>query len=202
MTIGEKIYTLRTKSGMTQEQLAEKMGVSRQAISKWESDVSVPELSKLKLLANLFQVTLDELMDEKPLGVEVKKETMENDDKAYKSFKLASLIQSAAIVILGVTAIVLAFNLKSLKDDIWVLQSEIARLSNMISIWEKLIQKRKHLHFHLPVFQKNFQKQRKSHWRWKQQMEKFIIWSSKEKMVSSKAKWKCQSVRLRKLYLL
>ena len=53
MTIGEKIYTLRTKSGMTQEQLAEKMGVSRQAISKWESDVSAPELNKLKSLANL-----------------------------------------------------------------------------------------------------------------------------------------------------
>ena len=62
MTIGEKIYTLRTKSGMTQEQLAEKMGVSRQAISKWESDVSVPELNKLKGLANLFQITIDELM--------------------------------------------------------------------------------------------------------------------------------------------
>lgn len=39
MTIGEKIYTLRTKNGMTQEQLAENMGVSRQAISKWESYV-------------------------------------------------------------------------------------------------------------------------------------------------------------------
>ena len=56
MTIGEKIYTLRTQNGMTQEQLAEKMGVSRQAISKWESDVSVPELNKLKSLANLFQI--------------------------------------------------------------------------------------------------------------------------------------------------
>lgn len=138
MTIGEKIYTLRTKCGMTQEQLAEKMGVSRQAISKWESCMSIPELSKLKMLANLFQVTLDELMDEKPLeettvDVEEKNENLKNDDKAYKSLKIANLIQAAAIVLLGATVIVLSFHLKSIKDDIWELQSEIARLSSMIT---------------------------------------------------------------------
>ena len=47
----------RVNTGLTQEQLAEKMGVSRQAISKWESDVSVPELNKLKALANLLKRT-------------------------------------------------------------------------------------------------------------------------------------------------
>ena len=138
MTIGKKIYTLRTKSGMTQEQLAEKMGVSRQAISKWESGMSIPELSKLKTLANLYQVTLDELMDEKPLeenvvDVEEKNKNLENDDKAYKSLKITNLIQSAAMVMLGAAVIVLSFNLKSIKDDIWGLQSEIARLSSMIT---------------------------------------------------------------------
>ena len=138
MTIGKKIYTLRTKCGMTQEQLAEKMGVSRQAISKWESGMSIPELSKLKTLANLYQVTLDELMDEKPLeenvvDVEEKNKNLENDDKAYKSLKITNLIQSAAMVMLGAAVIVLSFNLKSIKDDIWGLQSEIARLSSMIT---------------------------------------------------------------------
>lgn len=138
MTIGKKIYTLRTKCGMTQEQLAEKMGVSRQAISKWESGMSIPELSKLKTLANLYQVTLDELMDEKPLeenvvDVEEKNKNLENDDKAYKSLKITNLIQSAAMVLLGAAVIVLSFNLKSIKDDIWGLQSEIARLSSMIT---------------------------------------------------------------------
>ena len=111
MTIGEKIYTLRTKSGMTQEQLAEKMGVSRQAISKWESDVSVPELNKLKALASLFHVTLDEMMGEEPLGenasvVEKQRENLKSDDK------IVNLIQSAAIVILSAAVIVLAFNMK------------------------------------------------------------------------------------------
>ena len=51
MTLGEKLYTLRTKQNMTQEQLAEKLQVSRQSISKWESDATRPDLGKLKFLA-------------------------------------------------------------------------------------------------------------------------------------------------------
>ena len=59
--LSEKIYMLRRKSGLSQEQLAEKIGVSRQAISKWEGGLSTPELDKLKALSEYFQVTLDEL---------------------------------------------------------------------------------------------------------------------------------------------
>ena len=47
MTLGEKLYTLRTKQNMTQEQLAEKLQVSRQSISKWESDATRPDLGAL-----------------------------------------------------------------------------------------------------------------------------------------------------------
>ena len=62
--LSEKIYTLRRKNGLSQEQLAEKIGVSRQAISKWESGASIPELEKLKALSECFRVTLDELTGE------------------------------------------------------------------------------------------------------------------------------------------
>lgn len=61
--LSEKIYTLRRKSGLSQEQLAEKIGVSRQAISKWEGGLSTPELDKLKALSEYFQVTIDELTE-------------------------------------------------------------------------------------------------------------------------------------------
>ena len=64
MTLGEKLYTLRTKQTMTQEQLAEKLQVSRQSISKWESDATRPDLGKLKFLAEFYQVSLDKLLDE------------------------------------------------------------------------------------------------------------------------------------------
>ena len=64
MTLGEKLYRLRTKQNMTQEQLAEKLQVSRQSISKWESDATRPDLGKLKFLAEFYQVSLDQLLDE------------------------------------------------------------------------------------------------------------------------------------------
>ena len=59
--LSENIYTLRRKHGLSQEQLAEKIGVSRQAISKWEGGLSTPELDKLMALSECFQITIDEL---------------------------------------------------------------------------------------------------------------------------------------------
>lgn len=63
--LSEKIYTLRRKSGLSQEQLAEKIGVSRQAISKWEGGLSTPELDKLRALSEYFQVSIDEITNDK-----------------------------------------------------------------------------------------------------------------------------------------
>lgn len=62
--LSEKIYMLRRKNGLTQEQLAEKIGVSRQAISKWEGDLSTPELDKLIALSECFNISIDELTKE------------------------------------------------------------------------------------------------------------------------------------------
>ncbi len=64
MNLSEKLYMLRKKSGLSQEQLAEKLGVSRQAISKWESNQSVPESEKLIAISNYFNVSLDYLLKE------------------------------------------------------------------------------------------------------------------------------------------
>ena len=64
MYLSEKILYCRKKAGLSQEALAEKLGVSRQAISKWETGESVPELSKLVLLARAFDVTTDWLLSE------------------------------------------------------------------------------------------------------------------------------------------
>ena len=59
--LSETIYRLRRKQGLSQEQLGEKIGVSRQAISKWEGGQSTPELDKLEALSECFQISLDEL---------------------------------------------------------------------------------------------------------------------------------------------
>lgn len=66
MIMGDKISALRRKSGWSQEELAERMGVSRQAVSKWESAQSIPDLTKILQMADLFGVTTDYLLrDEK-----------------------------------------------------------------------------------------------------------------------------------------
>lgn len=63
MEIGTKIKQLRYKSGLTQEQLAAKLGISAQSISKWETAVTMPDISLLPTLAGEFGVTIDELFD-------------------------------------------------------------------------------------------------------------------------------------------
>lgn len=67
MKLSEKIYYCRKKAGKSQEALAEELGVSRQAISKWETGEAEPEIKKLRLLAEAFGVTTDWLLsDEEP----------------------------------------------------------------------------------------------------------------------------------------
>lgn len=69
MTIGEKITALRNEYNLSQGALAEKMNVSRQSISKWETDKSVPDLDKLVLLSEIFHISIDELVkDEEPFS--------------------------------------------------------------------------------------------------------------------------------------
>ena len=62
MELPEKIYTLRRQKGMSQEQLAEALEVSRQAVSKWESGRSVPDPDKLVALSRFFSVSVDWLL--------------------------------------------------------------------------------------------------------------------------------------------
>lgn len=62
MELSEKILQLRKALGLSQEQLAEQVGVSRQSISKWETGQSVPELEKLVALSRIFAVSTDELL--------------------------------------------------------------------------------------------------------------------------------------------
>ena len=63
MELGKKIRQLRFKAGMTQEQLAERMGIGAQSVSKWENAVSMPDIASLPLLAEIFGVSIDDLFD-------------------------------------------------------------------------------------------------------------------------------------------
>lgn len=63
MKIGERIKELRKKQGITQEQLAENLGISFQAVSKWENEVALPDITLVPAIASFFRVTTDYLFD-------------------------------------------------------------------------------------------------------------------------------------------
>ena len=63
MELGKKIRQLRFKAGLTQEQLAERLGIGPQSVSKWENAAAMPDISTLPLLAEIFGVTIDDLFD-------------------------------------------------------------------------------------------------------------------------------------------
>lgn len=62
MSLGEKIREQRKKAGLSQEQLAEKLNVSRQAITKWEADKGIPDVSNLIAISDEFGLSLDEII--------------------------------------------------------------------------------------------------------------------------------------------
>lgn len=80
-TLGEMISTLRKEQGMTQAGLAEKMNVTDKAVSKWERDLSCPDINSLPKLAEIFSVSVDELMQAK-----------EGDKREEQKEKLGSMI--------------------------------------------------------------------------------------------------------------
>ncbi|MEG1743078.1 MAG: helix-turn-helix transcriptional regulator [Clostridia bacterium] len=62
ITLGKKIFELRKQKGITQDEMSEKLGVSPQAVSKWENDISCPDIMLLPMIAEMFHVTIDELL--------------------------------------------------------------------------------------------------------------------------------------------
>lgn len=97
MTIGEKIRKLRLEAGISQERLAEQLGVSRQAVSKWEKELSFPSTENLLTLAEIFQVSVDELTAS-PMGSAEKPQDTPPAKITKKWIILAAL---AAAVVVG-----------------------------------------------------------------------------------------------------
>ena len=86
MILADKIIRLRKKNGWSQEELADKMNVSRQAVSKWESAQSIPDLEKILQLGTLFGVTTDYLLKD-----EIEDEEFSNDDSSDTMVKKISI---------------------------------------------------------------------------------------------------------------
>ena len=111
MTLGERIYRLRADRNMTQEQLAEKLGVTRQSISKWEGDLVKPEIEKLKAMAKLFEVSLDDLISDEASDKKDKEEKTITEDSLNKKTNrnkiIITVIAWLLIIAMTVTIIVM-----------------------------------------------------------------------------------------------
>ena len=85
MKLGENLFQARKRKGLSQEAVAEKLGVSRQTISKWETDETLPDIRQAKKLAVLYGLTLDELIefdaDVQEIQEVINKTTQETVDK-------------------------------------------------------------------------------------------------------------------------
>ncbi len=92
MELGKTISSFRKKSGMTQEELAGRLGVSAQAVSKWENNISCPDIYMLPQIASVFGITVDALLSGKSAD-EIESVSEENtESKTYKSKKKLSKI--------------------------------------------------------------------------------------------------------------
>ena len=84
MNLGNNLFQARKKAGLSQESVAEKLGVSRQTISKWETGETIPDIYQSKKLAKLYNLTLDELID---FNIDIKEieEIIKNTDEEKES---------------------------------------------------------------------------------------------------------------------
>ena len=102
MTLGEKIATLRKESNYTQEQLADILGVSRQSVSKWESDLAYPETEKLIELGRIFDCSMDYLLKDNVTSKNGEKKLVlseSNKSKLKNAFKISAWIFLSLLII-------------------------------------------------------------------------------------------------------
>ena len=100
MKLAEKIQDLRKKNGLSQEQLADQLGISRQAISKWESEQSTPDIDKIVLLSEFFLVSTDYLLkEEKDMTSNIEDDTPKEDYTIAVNVKMSK--QAFSYLLLG-----------------------------------------------------------------------------------------------------
>ena len=86
MNLADNLKRIRKENNLSQEQLAEKLNVTRQAVSKWESGISYPEMDKVMQICQLFNLNINELVHEDLSKITEKKKEKDNLSKVIDSF--------------------------------------------------------------------------------------------------------------------
>lgn len=141
MNLPEKLYELRKASGLSQEELAEKLGVSRQAVSKWESGAAQPEIGKLGELSRIFGVSVDELLSLERESAQAEQETQtspppspaepekQESTKPVKGKRLSAFFVAAAVLALLACGI----RIHTLSTRVSDLQNQMMRMQSSLS---------------------------------------------------------------------
>ena len=117
MTLGERIYVMRAERNLSQIDLAEELDVSRQSVSKWETDASVPELDKLVRMCELFDVSMDELVRGETGRQKSAPEYAASDIQRKERSKAPIIV---GIILLCLTALMILPVLALLSTTYWV----------------------------------------------------------------------------------
>lgn len=116
MTIGEKLYGLRKDLNLSQEEVANKLNVSRQTISKWETDQSTPDFDKIAPLCELYEISADDLLN---LNIPESAEIKEKKNSSKENRKKALVITlSTSIYFLGIIYVIMASETFNLSDAV------------------------------------------------------------------------------------
>ena len=140
MTLGENLQNLRKEAGLSQEQVAQQLFVSRQTISKWENNLAEPGVENLKALARLYGVTLDRLVGMEPpppLQSEAVRAEPEAPADSYLMFVVCILISTGSMVAYGELQIPIA--LFVMIAGIWLRYPVVWSAIQVMLSWEVLV---------------------------------------------------------------
>lgn len=122
MNLSQRLVFLRKKKGLSQMELAEKLNVSRQAISRWEVGVAVPSTDNLKMLSELYGVSIDYLLSDKPdhdekVVVEQKEELTEKH-RNRKNFSFRTCVAAVILAMAVLFSVVVGYSREQKQEEI------------------------------------------------------------------------------------
>lgn len=129
-SFGERLYEARRKSGLSQEAFSDKLGVSRQMISKWELGTATPRTSRMKKICETLQISCDELVTGKKLDLDNKSKVANYRPVAHKSSIFEMLLKGVAVIILFLIVFYLGYSCYKLVM--------LTNISNKVSKYESL----------------------------------------------------------------
>lgn len=120
MSLGNRLYTLRKNKNISQEEAAEKLGVTRQTISKWETDQSLPDFDKILPLCELYEISTEELLTGKKSDVKTENNNKENQELASRQKMRTALVVSFSVFLyfIAVIWIIIAEPIEAISENL------------------------------------------------------------------------------------